>query len=134
MYRLVLVFVFLATSMSAQAKLVSIFDTSWHEESFVFEFDPEDHFGAKTPLQELGKLLWYVKNPENNAFDPDGDFFELFVEHVFEHHPKLWSLLEKHPLFKDKLNTEVPVPGSMWLFGSALALLIARKRSFASSN
>lgn len=132
MYRFLLVLICLATAMGAQAKTVPIFDLSWNDNAFVYDFDPADHFGAHTPLQELGKLLAYVNNPENDAFDPDGDFLELFTLHIFEFHPKLWSILEKHPFFKDKIPTDVPVPGSMWLYGAALALLIGRKRATAT--
>lgn len=129
MYRIFLATVLLAFSLGAQAKLVSLFDLPSGDKGFEINFDFDNHFGTHNPQAELGIALLFLNNPHFDDFDGSGSFLDMWIRHVYENHPKLWSLLEKHPFFKDKISTPVPIPAGLWLFSSALGLLIIRRRA-----
>lgn len=129
MLRVVVAIFCLVFSLGANAKFVSLWDNTDTGPQFSFDFDIDGHLGSFNGLQELGKAMSYLQHPHFDDFDQEGSFLDLWIQHVYENHPKLWGLLEKHPFFKDKIDAAVPVPAAMWLFASALALLISRRRA-----
>lgn len=131
MYRTLLAMACLVFSLGAQAKLVSFWDYQPPKDNFEFTVDFDNHLDTGNSLQELGKALSFLKNPHFDIFDQSGSFLDLWIQHVYEHHPKLWSILERHPFFKDKISTPVPIPAGLWLFSSALGLLIVRRHNSA---